>query len=162
MMDLFTLDDTVATWESALPRLHGDARLPVLQALAWHLRQRDTPRALELAAETRAMLPDAALPAPERAALEARLQLVHAEAQWLGGELAPALAQASAVLQRFTQLADATGCADSYWLLAWIAVDQGDHGAGDTAFAACAEQARRAGDLLRCALAEAALARWAV
>ncbi len=161
-MELFTVDDNVAKWESALPLLHGIERLPVLAPLAWHLRQRDTRRALQLAADVLDLLPAAGLPDLDSAVLAARMHLVHAEGKWLGGELDDAHAHASEVLQRFSTLQDDTGCADSQWLLAWIAIDRGDHGAGDAAFAACAEQARRAGDRLRSELAEAAIARWAV
>lgn len=160
--DLFTVDDNVAQWEGALPALHGIARLPVLLPLAWHLRQRDTRRALALSAEALALLPGAGLPDLERAGLEARMHLVHAEGKWLDGELAGALAHASEVLQRFTTLGDDTGCADSHWLLGWIAVDRGDHAGSDAAFGACAEHARRGGDALRAQLAQAAIARWAV
>jgi signal transduction histidine kinase len=156
-MDMFTVDDNVAQWESALPSLHGIDRLPVLLALAWHLRQRDTRRAVQLAAEASALLADRADP---QAAL--RMDLVRAEARWLEGELDSAFDAASEVLQRFTCLNDDVGCADSHWLLAWIAVDRGDHGASDLAFMRAAEAAERGADLLRRQLAEAAIARWAV
>ena len=63
-MDMFALDDALADWEAALPSLRGPARLPVLLPLAWHLRQRDTARALELAAEGLTLLPAAPLPVP--------------------------------------------------------------------------------------------------
>ena len=161
-MDMFAVDAHVAQWETALPSLRGIDRLALLLPLAWHLRQRDTRHALQLADEASTLLPGAQMAPAERAATEARLDLVRAEARWLAGELDAALTRASDVLQRFTALFDHAGCADSHWLLAWIAVDRGDHVASDSAFAAAAQQAERAGDALRTTLAEAAIARWAV
>ena len=161
-MDMFTVDEHVTHWETALPSLHGIDRLPVLLPLAWHLRQRDTRRALQLADEAGSLLPAAPMAPGERAAAEARLDLVRAEARWLAGELDPALTCTTDVLQRFTTLFDHAGCADSHWLLAWIAVDRGDHAGSDGAFAAAAQQAEQAGDEVRTRLAEAAIARWAV
>jgi signal transduction histidine kinase len=161
-MEMFTLDEDVAQAEAALPALHGAERLAARASLAWHLRQRDTRRALALAAEVLAALPSSTLPAASRAACAARMQLVQAEAAWLAGALDAALAQTHAALQRFDGIDDHAGCADSHWLLAWIGVDRGDHVAADAAFAACGARARRAGDALRAELADAACARWAV
>ena len=161
-MDMFTVDEHVAQWEAALPSLRGVDRLPVLLPLCWHLRQRDTRRALQLADDAGSLLAQAALEPGQRAAHQARLDLVRAEARWLDGELDAALAGGADVLQRFTTLLDHAGCADSHWLLAWIAVDRGDHAASDSAFAAAARHAELAGDALRNTLAEAAIARWAV
>lgn len=161
-MDMFAVDENVVAWETALLPLRGADRLPLLLPLAWHLRQRDTRRAAGLAHEALALLSDSALPAPERAACEARMALVHAEAAWLNGQLDDALAQARAILARYTELGDHAGRADTWWLLGWIAVDRGDHAASDAAFADAAECARLASDGLRTLLAEAAIARWAV
>ncbi|MFL6658451.1 MAG: GAF domain-containing protein, partial [Massilia sp.] len=161
-MDMFTVDDKVAQWEAALPTLRGIDRLATLLSLAWHLRQRDTRRAVLLADEALATLAASDMSAAEQAPLSARMQLVLAEARWLDGALDPAQALASDALQRFTDLQDFVGCADSHWLLAWIAVDLGDHGASDSNFSKAAEQAGNGGDALRTSLAEAAIARWAV
>ena len=163
-MEMFTVDENVAKWETALPSLHGVDRLPTLLPLAWHLRQRDTRRAVALAGEALQLLaqPDSALPEPERDASCARMQLVLAEAQWLGGELDAAHAAAAAALARFTELGEHAGRADSYWLLAWIAVDRGDHAGSDAAFAASAEAASHGRDELRTLMSEAAIARWHV
>ncbi|MES2016139.1 MAG: ATP-binding protein [Pseudomonadota bacterium] len=161
-MEMFTVDENVAQWEMALPSLHGIDRLNVLLPLAWHVRQRDTRRAVLLADEASALLPAAAIAGEERAALQARMDLTRAEARWLDGELDAALAATGDVLQRFTDLNNHAGCADSHWLLAWIAVDRGDHAGSDGAFAAAAEAAALAGDHHRNMLAEAAIARWAV
>ncbi|QYF93933.1 GAF domain-containing protein [Massilia sp. PAMC28688] len=161
-MQLFTVDDEVAKWESALPHLRGMDRLPVLLPLAWHLRQRDAVRALGLAAEALQLLPEAALAPSERETFGARMELVQAEAAWLDGNLEHARSHATALLERFTLLADHGGSFDAHWLLAWIAVDLGEHGVCEAALDAAALQARAAGDDIRCQVAQAAMARWAV
>ena len=161
-MEMFTVDENVARWETALPPLRGVDRLAMLLPLAWHLRQRDTRRAVLLATEALALLPHSALNQHQRAAGAARMDLVRAEAAWLDGELDAAQQQAGAILQRFAELGDDAGCADSHWLLAWIAVDRGDHGAGDAAFVNAANAASSGSDTLRTLLAQAAIARWDV
>ncbi|HEX8613052.1 MAG TPA: ATP-binding protein [Telluria sp.] len=159
-MDLFAGDDAITQWELALPGLSGAARLPVLAALAWHLRQRDTGRAEALADEAETLLPD--LDAHTRSALAARLQLLRAEVRWLMGELDRAESMARMAREAFGSIDDLAGCADAHWLCAWIAVDRGNHVCRDSELERCAAAAHAAGDAARSAIAEAASARWAV
>ncbi len=161
-MEMFSVDDDVARWEDALHSLRGGARLSTLLTLAWHLRQRDSARAVLLADEALALLArdDGADPRELQRNM-ARLALVKAEARWLDGELEAAQQQAHTILCQFTALDDPLGCADSHWLLAWIAIDQGDHAANNEHLGAAVLAARLGGDALRAALAEAATARWA-
>jgi len=161
-MDMFALDDALADWEAALPSLRGPARLPTLLPLAWHLRQRDTPRALQLAAEALALLPSAALPQDDLEAITARLLLVQAEATWLSGQLLSADAQAQQAGERFEHLQLHLGRADAHWLRAWIAIDSGDHTGAEAELEHMAAAARTAGDPQRCAVADAVNARWSV
>ncbi|MDL2356041.1 MAG: GAF domain-containing sensor histidine kinase [Pseudomonadota bacterium] len=161
-MDMFAVDDDVAQWEAALQSRRGAERLPLLLLLAWHLRQRDTTRALALAHEVDALLPNAALSAEQRTLAAARMALVRAESHWLNGALDEAQAQAGAILDTCGTLSDQRLCADAHWLIAAIAVDRGDHGEVDAGFARAAAAARAAGDELRALLAEAAQARSAV
>ena len=161
-MEMFALDDEVARWELALAALRGAARLPLLVPLAWHLRQRDSARAAALADEARALLPQAALEPSAHGAVAARLLLVQAETSWLYGALDAAGDQAGAALDALRALDDAGGCADARWLLAWIAVDCGDHARCDAELQGAADAARAAHDPQRVAIAEAAAARWAV
>ncbi len=161
-MDLFTVDDNIARWERSLLPLRGMARLPLLLPLAWHLRQRDGARALALADEVLHLLDQSDLPPHELESARARMALVQAENTWLNGELEEARAQADTILERFTAVDDLAGCFDTHWLLAWIAIDSGDHARNDVELAHAADSARAASDGLRVALAEATLARWAV
>ena len=161
-MDMFALDDEVIHWDGALPTLLGPARLPVLVPLAWHLRQRDSVRAVALAREALALLPATALSSEALALTSARLMLVEAEAAWLAGRLREAAEQAAAVTALLAGVDDQRGRADTHWLLAWIAIDGGDHGAGLAHLEQMADAARRASDAARLAVAEAVTARWAV
>ena len=161
-MEMFALDQDVAQWESGLLNLRGSARLPLQVQLAWHLRQRDSGRASTLAGQALAWLPQAKLTPAAAALTAARLQLVLAETQWLQGELDAAATLARGAYTTFADAGDNTGCADAHWLLAWIAVDQGDHAGCDSELEFAAAAARAANDPLRTSIAEAASARWAV
>lgn len=122
-MSIFALDDEIALWESALPAMHGVERLEVLLPLAWHLRQRDSRRAVSLADEADALLGALAVPAARSA--RARLALVRGEAKWLVGELDAAGDLAKQAITVLWGLAgDATRC-DANIQLAMIATDQG-------------------------------------
>ena len=158
-MEMFALDDELAQWDAALHPLSGPARLPALVPLAWHLRQRDTARAVELAEEGLRLLGDSADAAP---LIAARLHLVQAEAAWLAGQLDAADEQAKQIHARFSAIDDATGIADAHWLRAWIAIDRGEHQLAEAELESMTDAARRAGDPRRIAIAEAANARWTV
>jgi signal transduction histidine kinase len=157
-MELFALDDEVTRLEVALASLSGPARLAMLVPLAWHLRQRDTQRALALAAEAGALLSVANLPPAAAALLCLRLQLVQSEARWLIADLDEAETLTQDALRQFTALDDALGCADAFWLLAGIANDRGLSDRRDAALENAAAAARRGNDTLRADIAEATLA----
>jgi signal transduction histidine kinase/DNA-binding response OmpR family regulator/HPt (histidine-containing phosphotransfer) domain-containing protein len=157
-MEMFALAAEVERLEAALSPLEGVARLPVLIALAWHLRQRDTRRALAFAGQAQSWL---ANPPHQDAASRlqhARLQLIQAEAKWLFAELDAAVALTTAALTQFTLQDDATGCCDAHWLLAWVAHANGDLARFDLEMEAAALAAARANDALRVDLAHANLA----
>ena len=143
-MDLFALDDELAQWEADLPHAEGENRLALLSRLAWHLRQRDTARAAQLAEEARPLA--FLLPVAERRVLVARWDLVQAEAHWLAGELDAAAILAEQAMLEFARHHDRLGAADSHGLLAWIAVDRGDSAGCDNELALAIADARAAGD----------------
>jgi tetratricopeptide (TPR) repeat protein len=162
-MDIFALDDELAQWEAALQPLRGPARLPALVPLAWHLRQRDSERAVALAVEGLRLLPEAtSLGADAMALVAARLQLVQAEAAWLSGQLDAAEQLTAQAYAQLSHLGDHTGCADAHWLRAWIAIDRGDHLLGEAELERMSAAARQVGDHQRSDIAEAANARWTV
>jgi tetratricopeptide (TPR) repeat protein len=155
-MEMFVVDEEVARWEQSLPALTGAARFDVLLPLAWHLRQRDTRRALALAHEALELLPQASLTPDGQALSETRVALVRAESHWLNGEFDAAQALADSVLATCTE---PLARADAYWLQASVALDQGDHNDIEHQFGQAADAARSGGVELRAQLAEAALAR---
>jgi signal transduction histidine kinase len=148
-MDMFVLNEEVVLLEMALPALTGAARLEALVVLAWHLRQRDTRRALSLAAAAETQLPSCTLPPARQQQLRARLQLVRGKVKWLFAALDAALVIAADALQEFTRLNDLLGMADAHWLSGLIANDQGHSALRDQAWATAAAQAQRAGDPIR-------------
>jgi signal transduction histidine kinase/tetratricopeptide (TPR) repeat protein len=161
---MFAADDSVEAAERQLAGLRGGDRVAPLVQLAWHLRQRDGGRAHMLAAEARSLLA-AIADTPLSSALRAesiRLQLIEAELTWLAGQLDDAAEQAGRALAAFKEYADLAGCADAHWLLAWIAVDRGDHARSDAELALAVSMAGHAGDAMRTAIATAVTARWAV
>jgi signal transduction histidine kinase/tetratricopeptide (TPR) repeat protein len=108
------------------PQVPGHQRLAALLPLAWHLRQRDTTRALLLADEAEASLAASGLVAGERLGMAARLSLIRGEAKWLFSESDEGAALAAHALRDFTACDDPIGCADAHWLLAYNAHGQGD------------------------------------
>ncbi|MBB3291988.1 DNA-binding winged helix-turn-helix (wHTH) protein [Mitsuaria sp. BK045] len=124
-LDVFALDDEVAAWRAALPAALGPARLDTLIALAWHLRQRDTPQALVLAEEASLLLLGGPL---DRAAAraDARLMLVRGEARWLAGQLHAASDLAEQAALAFDACGDVAGACDAALLRAAIAADRED------------------------------------
>ena len=157
-MKKFVLDSEVAQLEQKLQQTDAEARLGVLLPLAWHLRERDTRRALALVDEGRALLAYAMLGDDERQAIVARMRLITAEAKWLFSELQEAQELARSALQTFEAHQDFAGCSDVHWLLAAIASD--DHTIADTdaELEQCVADADRAGDALRADVARAFIA----
>lgn len=158
-MEKFVLDAEVAQLAGQLEGTDGEERLAVLLPLAWHLRERDTRRAMSLVYEARALLSYSELTQHERQAIAARLQLIAAEAKWLFSELHEAQESARIALQLFEEIHDFIGCSDSHWLLALIASDNHTIADADAELELCVADAKRAGDSLR---ADVALAFTAV
>jgi diguanylate cyclase (GGDEF)-like protein/PAS domain S-box-containing protein len=161
-MDLFVQDDQIAQLETALPSQRGAERLRALAAMAWYLCQRDTHRALVLADEAESMFGLFLVAEPERQCIAARLGLVRGEICRLQGKLTDARALIESALHDFTQLNDDIGVADAHWLRSFVAGDSGDASLRDDDLAQCARRARKAGDVMRADVAEAAQARFSV
>ncbi len=158
-IEFFADNERVAQIEAELQTACGIERLPLCASLAWQLRQRDSKRALIVADEAQGWLARDELPDALRHSLGLRLMLVRAEVKWLMGELMTSLRLAETALQGFTAQNDKTGCADAHWLLAWIATDQGNLARVNVeleVMAVCSA------DPVRCCVAKAALARFAV
>ncbi|USX27588.1 diguanylate cyclase [Oxalobacteraceae bacterium OTU3CINTB1] len=161
---MFALDEELARWEAVLPEISGTARLPLLVALAWHLRQRAPARARALSADIADIAAlTGALPAADALVVRGRLLLIAAESEWLNGRLDTAQYQAEQALSLFEQGAAirpdahaACARADACWLLAWVSNDRGDSSAGDRWLALAGAAARVGGDPVRVDVIDAA------
>jgi len=128
-------------------------------ALAWHLRERDSRRAISLAQQGLAELAAQQVADPQAAQHRLRLQLVLAECNWLFAELDLAEAQARAIIKEARALPDAVVLADAHLLLAHIAGDRGDREARCAALDATAALAVGSGDDFRMEFAQLCFAR---
>ena len=159
----FVVNDVeLARIEADLSARSGPDRLGALVELAWHLRQRDGRHALTLVDEARGLLTTTVPPFPDSRRLALRMSLTEGEVRWLFGELDPSHRLAIAAIDEAHALVDPTLGADAQWLLASIAVDEGDVALRDTALSACERLAQLAGDRQRILVAQGAMARWAV
>src|ERR1035437_2655069 len=117
-LKLFASNDEVAALESRLDALVGTDRCAVLLPLAWHLRQRDSRRALALADEADVLLHAAESSPIELARAVARLSLLRAEIRMLFADPVAAQQMAQSALQAFSALDDLIGVGDTHWLKA--------------------------------------------
>jgi len=156
---MFVLDGELASWEDELVQSSGLPRLLLLVRLAWHLRQRDSARALALAAEATALLE--LLPDERRMSALGRLMLVEAESHWLMARVESARGLAAGALHHFALCDDLAGTGDAHWLLAWVAVDAGDSVTCDDELVLAAGAASAAGDGARGDLIDATSALFA-
>ena len=157
-MIFFAINEEVERQEAELSAADPGNRLPLMVALAWQLRQRDSERARSLCQQARDLPGSADLPANSAQALRMRIQLIDAEMQWLSNKFDHARTQALAALQGFTELGHALGRADAHWLLSWIAWEQGDLSSMARSLNAM-EAASNGHDSVRQIIAQANLAR---
>ncbi len=125
-MELFIVNDDLAALENACAAAQGDASVALTVACAWHLRQRDCQRALDLAERVEGQLPHCEFSGVERARHHARLVLLRAEIKLLFGDWQAAQEMAQACATAFARLDDTVGVGDTHWLQASICVDRGN------------------------------------
>ncbi|PXX46454.1 ATP-binding protein [Undibacterium pigrum] len=167
-MEMFVTNDEVKQWECERPGLQGMELLEMQLCLAWHLRQRDTSRALELADAADQLLntlfPDYPVTDPGNEQLklkQARLLLVRAEAAWLYGEFdkSEQLSKSALQLAADSEAQDAArNLADAHYLLACIGLQKGEIPVVETEIGLAMQFARQAGDGTREIAAESLLA----
>ena len=161
-MDFFVLNDELALCEARCSDQPNGGTVQTRVEIAWHLRQRETSRALQWVDEAQTLIDRADIQGVERSTLSARLNLVRAEARFLFADLPTAETMAREALDVFVCHNDWVGATDVYWLLAWIAIDFGKLERSDQEFGRMIEHARRAQDPMRLALAEAVTGRMQV
>ena len=100
--------------------------LPTVLALAWHLRQRNPPRALALADEIARLLTILDAADAVHSSIASRAQLVRAEVAWMHGQLEFAKACLAQAHAQFAALGDSAGLGDTQWMRAYVAANLGD------------------------------------
>ncbi|MEI8326936.1 MAG: tetratricopeptide repeat protein, partial [Betaproteobacteria bacterium] len=133
----------------------GENGCAALVTLAWHLRQRDCPRALALATQADALLAGMDEGASERRRLSARLALVRGEISLLFDDLEAAQRCAQAAATAFAEIDDAIGEGDTHWLQASIGLNQGQGDHVEACLNLAMGEYRRGADPLRVQAAQA-------
>lgn len=149
MTDLYTSDDEIFALESKLSLLEGTPRLAVLVPLAWHLRQRNCERSKLLADEATILLTQASNDDVWFRRNMARIALIHAEINWLKGELEFAEHYTNEAKQTFLELKDKVGLGDSYFLHSSIKRDLGEISERDTCLQKALEYFQEVGEFER-------------
>ncbi len=164
-MEFFAINDVVSRMEANLAAgldsktPVDSARLTLLLALGWQLRQRNTKRAVALADEVQGLLEKVSLSDAELQQIQMRLCLIRAEAKWLNSDNDACKSLAESALQGFTELQDVQGCADAHWILAWVAYEQGNLPQTNAQLETMINVAT-GHDALRLVIAQAAMARF--
>ncbi len=161
-MNIWIRNEDFQALNALLPSATGKQRLDLLVEIAWHARQRDTPRAQALSVEAHGLCNALTLGAPQRQATLARLALVDGEACWLFADIDSAQALAHKALTGYTELQDAIGCSDAHALLAALMVERGDPVQRDHHLQQATQFAEQGADSLRADISEANLARWII
>ena len=155
---MFISNDEVTQLERELAANSGTRHLQILVELAWHLCQRNTRRALELADLADSQLGSSALQLAQREQLAARLLLVRSKVKWLFAHLDEAALLTEQVLPEMQRLSDCAGETDAHWLRSLIANDQGEPARAAAELRAGLALARQAQDQLRTRLLLTSLA----
>lgn len=124
-MYLYALDDEVNRLETELAALAGAARVNTLVNVAWHLRQRDSQRALSLVDEADGLLRNSPLMPDQRRGVRARLALIRAEVAALFREFDNAEEFLQSARTGFIAARDPVGEGDAALTESVIALEQG-------------------------------------
>ncbi|MES2104435.1 MAG: sensor domain-containing diguanylate cyclase [Pseudomonadota bacterium] len=124
-MYLYALDEEVERLKAELATLAGAARLDLLVATAWHLRQRDSRTAMQLLDEAETLLRNSSLMPNQRRAVRARLALSRAEITALFGEFDKAETLLNEAKAGFSAVNDIVGEGDALLGEVVVALEQG-------------------------------------
>ncbi len=153
-MDYFVGNAQVQLWEAELAAGPPQARrLELLELLTWHLRQRDGPRALALAAQARDLVA-AAAPEGKHQVLLTRLLLAEAEIALFCGEPASVHAAIEQVEQRLQYWPESLTRIDLSILLAWSALLEGQAQQSHHCWTEVMDLARQVQEPVRTGMAE--------
>lgn len=168
-MDMFVTNDEVKQWECEQASLQGTELLGMQVQLAWHLRQRDTSRALYLVQAADSLLndllanstTDAKADAEPFDLVRARLALVRAEVAWLADAFDESLQFADFALQTIAEsnTPDAIKIlCDAHYLLAIVSVQRGDIAVMEAEVGRALQIIRKINDPMRVIVIESLLA----
>jgi|GEM_PF-1804528 len=161
-MDLYVTDSVVAQLERRLTGTVTQEQLNDALKLAWHLRQRNSARALLLCETISTLLNTSSRSDTDKALVYLRLQLIRAEEKWLHADLEGAAAIVQAILRHPDVHLDRASLSDAHRMQGFIFSDQGKHVECDIEMAISIDEASKADDILRKQSTAAALARVAV
>ncbi len=161
-MDLYVTDSEVKQLEQRYADMMAQEQLDELLELAWHLRQRDSGRALALCEHISKLLNTSTKSETNKALVYLRLQLIRAEEKWLHADLDAAAAIVQAILRHPDVHLDPASLSDAHRLLGFVFSDQGKHVECDIEMAISIDEASKSDDLQRRQCTAAALARVAV
>ncbi len=124
-MQMFICQSEVVQLEQELALSVGTRHVQILVELAWHLRQRQSHRALELVGEAQVLIASCALELRQRQILATRLIVTQAKVIWLFGKLDQAFALIKQALDQAQHLGSDDLLADAHIFGAGILNDQG-------------------------------------
>ncbi len=152
-MELFANIYESEKLEQQLAESRGHARLPILIALAWQLRQSDTENAIELSNEAEQLINDVLQFGGDTSAMKARLYLIRGEAMLLYGDRLTAQELVNSARQLFESTQDNLGSGDCCWLDASLSLDCGDYPKLDADLLRAVHYYTQGGDSLRAHMA---------
>jgi signal transduction histidine kinase/CheY-like chemotaxis protein len=165
-MDMFVPDDEVARLDAMETTIAQDdlpAQLWRQLSLAWHLRQRDSQRAIKLCDQILRKLRKlrkARLPLATRHPFFARIRLITGEFHWLFSNLTRARKVTARALQQFQCLGDQAGLCDGYWLMSRISNENAYFECCSQFLQQAQQSARLSMDLMRIAYIDGESARF--
>ena len=157
-MNLFAPEEEISDLTAHLTSARGLDKFICQLTLAWHLRQRDSRRALSIAIQAMTDLTELDAPETLRRQFHARLCLIRAEIAALFAELKIAETLLAEAVSVFSDLNDGIGLGDAWLTDAALALELGKVEREAIACANAASCYARTGDSLRLAIAES----WAI
>lgn len=146
-------DDALKVLEEAFAVAGPGVDAEQLLELAWHLRQRNGPRAVLLTHRASAQLEASGDTSPS---MKGWGLLVQAEVSWHSGDLTSAASALNAALDCFAAARDGIGLCEAHVVSGMMAHEAGDRTRRDVCFETAAMHARLHGDRRRALVAQAA------
>lgn len=155
-MDLYASNQYVEQLDLAYQQAGDSVGCDLTLELAWHLRQRDSQRALQLLAHLEAKT------AELTTTQQFRCGMIRAEILWLHGELEQAEQLLQNMLQNPAICDDKESYGDTHRLLSYVYYDQGRHIECDIEMAIAIDESSKSEDFVRSRCSAAGLARMAL